>query len=122
MLSGCAGGAGNPGTLRNAGLDTAARDALSPGNSLIYVHRTKAQALWGYDALIFVDGKQVAALRNNGCVAIPVTPGPHRVGQQWHAGLFGYQGIEAQTVGLVLDVPDGKASYVQLQALSLIHI
>lgn len=65
-------------------------------------------------ALVSLDGKQIASLKNGGYVAVPVTPGEHTISQKWKAGILGNSDLERRTTTTVVSVKRSDASYVRL--------
>lgn len=65
-------------------------------------------------ALVSLDGKQIASLKNGGYVAVPVTPGEHTISQKWKAGILGNSDLERRTTTTVVSVKRSDASYVSL--------
>lgn len=85
---------------------------------VIYVYRPSNYDMGLMSALISLDGKQVASLENGGYIAVPVTPGEHRVTQKWKAGILGNSDLEGGTTAVVIDVKSSGASYISLTSSS----
>jgi hypothetical protein len=87
---------------------------LDTGQGVVYVYRPHAFALSVLSAVIEVDGRQVATLKNDTYVAIPLTSGPHTITERWKAGFLGNSKLENQPISTQILVMAGAQSFVRL--------
>jgi hypothetical protein len=91
-------------------------ESADANRGVIYIYRPSTYVMALMSALISVDGKQVAVLRNGGYVAVPVDAGEHTISHEWDSGILGNSRLEGRVISTVIDVKSLSASYVSLSS------